>query len=648
MCGIVGFLGTNNNSIRQAKIMLNEMSNTLKHRGPDDNNDWQDPESQIFLSHRRLSILDLSINGLQPMTSCYGKYIITFNGEIYNHLKLRNELENFSKDTKWKGTSDTETLLAGFENWGIRKTIQKCEGMFSLAVWCRETKVLTLVRDRLGEKPLYYGWQKKEGVNIFLFGSELKALKKHSSFEDVIDRDSLKLYMRYGNVPAPHSIYKNIFKLRPGYILSVSLDKNEIEYSEYWSLSKVIFDGKSTKNIRGYNGAKKILADTLDKTVKKQMISDVPLGAFLSGGIDSSLVVSLMQKNSYSKINTFTVGFNEKNFNEAPYAKAISQHLGTHHTELYVSSKMAQDIIPILPDIYDEPFADSSQIPTYLISKLSRNDVKVALTGDGGDEVFSGYNRYKMASSIWPKIKILPYPIRKFLSYLIHTIPINKWNLLSFLIKGSDNLYNFGEKMHKGGFLLKSIDDNHLYEDAITHWRNSSEVVLNSNNKNTILSENINKFDYLSLTEKMMALDTLTYLSDDILHKVDRASMSVSLETRAPFLDKEVIDLAWQLPQSYKINSGVTKFILRDVLYQHVPKNLIERSKVGFGVPIGDWLRTSLKDWAEDLLDVKKMQNEGFFNVDEIRQKWNEHLNYKKNWQNHLWNVLMFQSWLRK
>ncbi len=648
MCGIVGVLG----GIRNSEVDLRRMADSLTHRGPDDSGIWCDKDNKISLGHRRLSVVDLSSAGHQPMISSSGRFVMSFNGEIYNHLQLRELLSddqtqsNVRVERSWNGHSDTETLLACFDQWGIQATIEKTVGMFAIGLWDRQLKTLTLIRDRVGEKPLYYGWQ----GGSFLFGSELKALRLHPSFQNEIDRNALCLYMRHNYVPAPYTIYKGLCKLNAGCILTVSLNQTEPQIKAYWSAVKVAEDGVSSTFKGSPEEAVSELEVLLKNSVSNQMISDVPIGAFLSGGIDSSTIVALMQAQSSRPVKTFTIGFNEKDYNEAVYAKEVAKHLKTDHTELYVSSEQAMAVIPQLPTLYCEPFSDSSQIPTFLVSKLAREHVTVSLSGDAGDELFCGYTRYSAGSRHWKKISKLPMSIRKVTSKMLTGLSVKSWNNLirpiQTFMPRSIQMANMGEKLHRGAGMLSSKSTNELYLRMVSHWNNPSKIVLGGMEPTTILNDDKGILKGLSSTERMMLLDILTYLPDDILTKVDRAAMGVSLESRVPFLDQRVIEFAWRLPMEYKLRNGETKWALRQVLYRHVPKALIERPKMGFSIPLDNWLRGPLRDWAETLLSESRLKNEGFFNSAPIREKWLEHLSGKRNWQNHLWDVLMFQSWL--
>ena len=649
MCGLAGYLSVSPSlALHEREGVLRRMGDSILLRGPDSAGYWWD-DSGIALAHRRLSILDLSPAGHQPMHSASGRYVIAFNGEIYNHLTLRNDLNLQGMAPNWRGHSDTETLLAGFDAWGIRETIERCIGMFAFAVWDKQTRVLTLGRDRLGEKPLYYGWQGSGDKACFLFGSELKALKSHPAFLADIDRDALCLLMRHNCIAAPYSIYKGIKKLVPGSLLTVSLTHREPIIETYWSLTRVAVAGVQN----AYQGTDEQAVDELEvllkSAVKQQMMADVPLGAFLSGGIDSSTIVALMQAQSDRPVRTFTIGFNEAGYNEAVHAKAVAEHLGTDHTELYVTPRQAMDVIPKLPSLYCEPFSDSSQIPTYLVSRLARQHVTVSLTGDAGDELFAGYNRYALTQNLWRKLSCLPPGLRTMAASAIKAFSPQAWNSIArpieWLFPAALRQANVGNKLHKAAGVLNLKNINDLYLALVTHWQ-PENLVLGATEPKTFLQGAQPNLDGLNDIERMMALDSITYMPDDILVKVDRAAMGVSLETRVPFLDHRVVEFAWSLPFDHKMRHGVTKWALRQVLYRYVPSELIERPKQGFSVPIDDWLRGPLKDWAESLISESRLMSEGFFNPQPIRTKWAEHLSGQRNWQYHLWDVLMFQAWL--
>jgi len=623
-------------------------TNTIIHRGPDDSGIWYDDNHGIGLAHRRLAIVDLSPAGRQPMHSNSERYVIAFNGEIYNHYKLRAELEKANIAPHWRGHSDTETLLAAFEAWGIEATLQRCIGMFAIALWDKKTQTLTLARDRLGEKPLYYGWQD----DTFLFGSELKALKAHPDFNAEINRDALCLYMRHHYIPAPYSIYQGIHKLLPGTWLQVSRAQREPHIKTYWSGVDVSRQGKTNPFTGSPEEAVNALENLLKDAIGQQMMADVPLGAFLSGGIDSSTVVALMQAQSTQPIKTFSIGFHEELYNEAAHAKTVAQHLGTDHTELYVTPEECMQVIPRLPTLYDEPFADSSQIPTFLVSQLARQHVTVSLSGDAGDELFAGYNRYQLTANTWAKLSRIPRPIRQWAAKAITSVSPASWNRIASTLKSVIPAFgqwaNMGDKLHKGAGVMASHSAADLYLGMVSGWQHPTDVIIGGTEPPTFLTGHLPDLSHLNTIERMMVLDLLTYLPDDILCKVDRAAMGVSLESRVPFLDHRVVEFAWSVPLEYKLRDNQTKWVLRQVLYRHVPKELIERPKMGFGVPIDSWLRGPLRDWAENLLSESRLRQDGYFNPAPIRQKWKEHLSGQRDWQYHLWDVLMFQSWLAK
>jgi asparagine synthase (glutamine-hydrolysing) len=645
MCGFVGFLGRGRQFNKgDSKAVLKCMADTIINRGPDDDGYWLDHEKGIGLGHRRLSIVDLSSAGHQPMLSASDRYVIAFNGEIYNHTQLRKELMASSVTPVWRGHSDTETLLAGFDAWGIEATVKRASGMFAFAVWDNNENTLILGRDRIGEKPLYYGWQS----NTFLFGSELKSFKQHPDFRGEINRDAITILLRHNYIPAPYSIYQGISKLEPGCLLSVSSSTKEPKVWSYWSSSDIAVAGVQAPFTGTPNDAVDELERLAKLAIKQQMMGDVPLGAFLSGGIDSSAVVALMQTQSTRPVKTFTIGLHEEDYNEAVHAKAVAKHLGTDHTELYVTSEEAMSVIPDLPTLYSEPFSDSSQIPTFLVSQLAKQHVTVSLSGDAGDEIFCGYNRYQMTNKLWNKLSILPVPLRAMLANCINSISPQSWNSLAAYVPGAKRFNNIGDKLHKGAGVLASRSVDELYQGLVSAHRDPAVLVMGAKEPSTLLSGNAPDLNGLSDIQRMMALDLMTYLPDDILVKVDRAAMGVSLETRVPFLDHHIVEFAWSLPQSIKLRGGQTKWPLRQVLYRHVPRELIERPKMGFGIPLDKWLRGPLRDWAESLLDKGRLIQEGFFHPEPIRALWSEHLSGKRNWAGLLWSVLMFQAWLDK
>ena len=643
MCGFSGFIG-GHKLVSDPYSVLKKMGDTLSHRGPDDNGEWYDSSCDVGMAHRRLSIVDLSSAGHQPLISSSGRYIIAFNGEIYNHLVLRAELERNHNVKKWNGHSDTETFLACFDVWGVQKSLERVVGMFAFSVWDSKEKVIILGRDRLGEKPLYYGWQN----NTFFFGSELKSFKPHPAFQAEVNRDAISLFLRHNYIPSPHSIYKGISKLQPGNLLIVSIASPKPKIISYWSSSNIITTGINNQFSGSTIEAVEELERLTMESVKQQMISDVPLGAFLSGGVDSSAIVSVMQAQSARPIKTFTIGFSDEKYNEAKHAKAVANHLGTEHTELYVTHNDALNIIPKLPTLYCEPFSDSSQIPTFLVSQLAKKHVTVSLSGDGGDELFCGYNRYQMTNNLWKKLSIFHPKLRALLAKSIMLFSPKDWDNIVKHIPKLKTLNNFGDKLHKGAGVLDSRSINELYLGLVSHSRNPSELVINSIEPKTLLTENSLHLEQLNDVQRMMALDLVSYLPDDILVKVDRASMGASLESRVPFLDHRIVEFSWKLPMAMKINNGQSKWILRQMLYKYVPKHLIERPKMGFGVPIDSWLRGPLRDWAEGLLDENRLKKEGYFHPKPIREMWLAHLSGHRNMQYSLWNILMFQAWLEQ
>ncbi|MDX9690686.1 MAG: asparagine synthase (glutamine-hydrolyzing) [Alphaproteobacteria bacterium] len=649
MCGIAGFASWHPLEDK-ATSLITRMMDTIQHRGPDGGGYWLDKDHGVVFGHRRLAIVDLSPAGHQPMISDSTRYVISFNGEIYNHDDIRAEIRAAGKEPRYNGHSDTETLLAGFDVFGVEDTIQRASGMFALAIWDRKDKVLTLARDRLGEKPLYYGWQGTGREAVFLFGSELKALRAHPAFEGRIHRDALALLLRHNCIGHTYSIYEGISKLEPGKILTLNFEACEPRITEYWSAHECYAKGLASPFIGSEEDAVAQLETLLKDAIRSQMMADVPLGAFLSGGVDSSTIVALMQEQSTQKVKTFSIGFEEKSYDEAPYARAVANHLGTDHTELYVTHKQALDVVPKLPTLFDEPFADSSQIPTYLVAKLARQHVTVSLSGDAGDELFCGYRRYQITAKLWNKLKLIPQPLRQMIGASLQTISPNGWDLMyaaaSKLPFVPDDLGNVGDKVHKGANLLGKKSVEELYYGMVSHWSSPCNMLVNAQEPPTLLTGKRPQLAGLDPIQTMMALDLVTYLPDDILVKVDRAAMGVSLESRVPYLDPRIVEFAWHLPQNYKLRNGVTKWPLRQILYRRVPKGLIERPKAGFGVPLDHWLRGPLKAWAGDLLSTDRLKKQGYFNAPLVEEKWMEHLSGKRNWGYHLWDILVFQQWL--
>jgi asparagine synthase (glutamine-hydrolysing) len=635
MCGLAGFWSVENPS----RDILARMGKALWHRGPDDMGQWIDKSVGFALIHRRLSILDLSHTGHQPMLSPCNRYVLAYNGEIYNHKQLRRELESNGGAFNWRGSSDTETLLAGLRHWGIETCLKKLNGMFAFALWDIAEKELYLARDRVGEKPLYYGCNGE----TFFFGSELKALAVHPNWRGEISRDALALFLRYNNVPGPKSIYHGIDKLPPAHFIKISKYGKQITRPKcYWSLSEIASRGikQASQGLQSVNSLSNELDHLIRNAVRLRMLGDVQVGAFLSGGCDSSMVVAHMQAESTSPVKTFSIGNVHSDFDEAKHAAKVAQYLGTDHTELYVTAQEALDLIPKLPQIYDEPFADSSQIPTFLVSQLARHDVKVILSGDGGDELFAGYNRHVIGPRIWRNFTQSPPSIR----YLLR-------KLMSLVAEGvgSDALgYIFNQRKYPGlslkfGKLAQALEASNsigFYDLLRTHWNETALVVGGS------VSYPYSELEGAGLLEQMLYQDMITYLPDDIMTKVDRATMAVSLEARAPFLDPDLIEFAWSVPLQYKVHNGKGKWLLRHVLSRYVPRELTDRPKQGFEIPIAQWLRGPLRDWAESLLSESRLRQEGYLNTDLIRSVWKNHLSGCGNREHDIWCVLMFQAWL--
>ena len=649
MCGIAGLIAAD----RVEPRLIERMCDAIAHRGPDDHGQWIDAESNVGLGHLRLSIVDLSPLGHQPMTSNNDRFVLSYNGEIYNHLALRAELEaaGLVADGGWRGHSDTETLLAAIEGWGLDAALERAVGMFAFALWDRKLRTLSLVRDRFGEKPLYYGWAGRD----FVFASELKAIRAHPSFVGRIDRRAVHLFAARTYIPAPLSIYRGIFKLEPGCILSVtaealghcatdppSVDATDgpLRLRRYWSYGAVVEAGLKDP-IDDPQAALAALGDVLGQAISDQAVADVPVGAFLSGGIDSSSIVALYQKYSSTPVRTFTIGFEEAGFDEAHHAKAVAAHLGTVHHEHYVSVREAREVIPLLPMMYDEPFADSSQIPTFLVSRFAREQVTVALTGDGGDELFAGYNRHFAAPRLWEQLRRVPRPLRSLAAGPLSTLPSSFWNKAAGLV-GEARAPAFGAKVQKALRLsgsARSFDD--IYVSFLDEWSMEQSPVRGGDAAGY-------GFDLAGVgsdTVRMMACDATSYLPDDILCKVDRASMAVSLETRVPFLDHRVAALAARIPLDQKVRGGVGKHILRELLYREAPRALFERPKAGFAVPVGEWIKGPLRPWAEELLDPARMGQDGWFDPAIVQRRWRDHLSGRRDSTPALWAILMFQAW---
>jgi asparagine synthase (glutamine-hydrolysing) len=648
MCGIAGFLELGRSKV-EMEFYARKMSRSLSHRGPDEEGVWVDQEKGVALGHRRLSILDLSPAGSQPMHSKSRRYVIVFNGEIYNHGNLRKKLGGSAEEKKhcWRGHSDTEVILEAIETWGLKASLREFIGMFAFALWDRQKNLLSLVRDRLGEKPLYYSWQK----GVFLFASELKALKVHPSFQAEINRNAITLLLRHGYIPAPHCIYKSVFKLLPGSFLTISpLNDQSIHPEYYWDVHEIVEACVNNPFRETDAEAVQQLDELLRDSIGQQMVADVPLGAFLSGGIDSSTVVALMQAQSARPVKTFTIGFNEDAFDEARYARSVARHLGTDHTELYVTPSTSLAVIPDLPRIFDEPFADASQIPTYCISRLTRQHVTVSLSGDGGDELFSGYDRYFLTRDIWKTVGWVPKSVRRaFGSGIVHLRAdfADRWfRWLMPLARKYGMATSPSGKLRALSHVISADDSQGLYYLVVSGWKEPSRIVVGAFEPRTVFTSGDRRPPLPDFIHQMMYLDLTSYLPDDILVKVDRAAMAVSLETRVPMLDHRVVEFAWRLPLAMKIRNGQGKWLLRQVLNQYVPKELIDRPKSGFAVPLGIWLRGPLREWAESLLSERRLRTEGFFKAEPVRDKWLEHLSGKFHWEYYLWSILMFQAWL--
>ena len=644
MCGIAGFLDGRHFPPEEAAAIIRRMADAVAHRGPDDGGVWFDGNLGVALAHRRLAVIDPSPAGHQPMQSMSGRYIVVFNGEIYNHMEIRHRLETqYSSTCSWKGRSDTESLLAAIDYWGLEKALQAAIGMFAFALWDRTDRTLYLIRDRLGEKPLYYGWQN----GVFLFGSEIKALAAHPAFGGDINLDALPLLLRNGYIPTPWSIYKGVQKLPAGTYVKVPVGgpRERIgempEPQQYWSLRTVVTAGRAQPFEGTPQDAVDALQDLLLRVVRQQMSADVPLGAFLSGGIDSSTIVALMQAQSDRPVRTFTIGFDEPGYNEAEYAKAVADQLGTEHTEMYVSGRKALDVIPRLPTLYDEPFADSSQIPVFLAACLGRTRVTVALSGVGGDELFGGYAHYLKTVRLWSVLSRIPSPLCQLSASAIRC--------LGFF--GLDRMWGHRwpqtkTKVCKLRWLMDCRTLEEIYSCLSARWSSFPPVVSGGSKPTVGVSESASRPTTTEAASRLMEVDMLGLLPDDILVKVDRAGMSVGFEERNPFLDVRVLELAWRLPLAVKWQNGQQKWILRQVLSKYVPKPLFERPKTPFVPPLTAWLRGPLKDWAEALLDERRLQVEGFFDSQLVRQEWKGLLETSGTWSARIWIILMFQAWL--
>lgn len=643
MCGIAGFWARDRVSY-DAESVLRRMATAVKHRGPDDEGVWWDDSWGVGLGHRRLSIIDLSAEGHQPMVSATGRYVIVYNGEVYNFREIRRELEG--RGVRFRGGSDTEVMLATIECRGLLEGTRAFSGMFAFALFDRETGTLSLVRDRLGEKPLYYGLLGR----TLVFGSELKALRAHPAWQGDIDRGALSLFLRHNYVPAPYSIYQGIRKVAPGTIVTYERLDEEPSVQSYWLAREVAENGLARPSSNDESGLLEELDELLRQVVRREMVADVPLGAFLSGGVDSSLIVALMQAQSDRPVRTFTIGFEEEAYNEADYARAVARHLGTDHTELYVSPAEMLAVVPKLPSLYDEPFADSSQVPTFLVSEMARRHVTVSLSGDGGDELFGGYDRYFLADRLRPWLSRIPALARRGVAGALSALRPESWDRgLDVLGMGTRWRVPWsvtGDRLHKLADVLKGGSDRAMYRNLLSHWRDPGLVVIGGVEPPTVLTDPRALGAANGLLPWMMYADLVSYLPDDILVKVDRASMGVSLESRAPYLDHSVVEFAWRLPLKTKVRHGRGKWIVRRLLSRYVPDALIERPKMGFGIPLDLWLRGALREWANALLEPTRLEREGYLAAEPVARKWSEHKSEKRKWHYHLWNVLMFQAWL--
>jgi asparagine synthase (glutamine-hydrolysing) len=644
VCGIAGLIDSTASTDREElETIATSMASAVAHRGPDDAGVWTDAKSGVALGHRRLSIIDLSRTGHQPMVSADGRYVLVYNGEIYNFRTLRSELERLG--VRFRGTSDTEVLLESVARWGLQQALPRLNGMFALAVWDRTARMLQMARDRFGEKPLYYGWI----GSTFLFGSELKALRAHPAFRAEVDRDALAGFVQHNYVPSPRSIYRGISKLEPGSFASLDPARNGADpvVRAYWSAAEAAREAVSDRGWIDEHEAVERLENVLADSVRLRMVADVPIGAFLSGGIDSSLVVALMQAQHPQPVRTFTIGSPETGYDEGGYAESVARHLATDHTRLTVTPREVLDTVPQLPSVFDEPFADSSQIPTIAVAALTRRHVTVSLSGDGGDELFGGYTRYLRLRRLMRALAVVPGAVRIAAARTLRAVPSDRWRELS---SGADRVlagrlanHAVVRRLQKIGPVLDA-DTETIYRTMLSYCE-PSDVVLGASGNN---EANGSLFDTRSRSpvERAMCLDTNTYLPDDILTKVDRATMAVSLEARVPLLDHRVYELAWRLPLSLRVRGSIGKWILRRILHRYVPPDLVERPKMGFAIPIARWLRDPLRPWAEELLAEHRLRREGFLDPTPVRRWWTEHVEGRANWEHQLWGVLMFESWL--
>ena len=621
------------------------MASTLVHRGPDDNGVWVDADAGVAFGHQRLAVIDLGAGGSQPMISSRGRWVMAYNGEIYNHLEVRHRLEQAG--TSFRSSSDTEVLLAAFEQWGIDRALEACEGMFAVALWDKRERELHLIRDRFGEKPLYYGWLGK----IFTFGSELKALSALPGFGAELDRRAVALYLRHNCIPAPDTIWQGVRKLLPGHMVTMRSPNVGVlpEQRCYWSAADAVAKARQDPLTASDFEMTDLVENALSDAVAARMVADVPVGAFLSGGIDSSTIVALMQRHASTQVRTFTVGFDDRSFDESSEAAAVAAHLGTDHTAVHVGDAEAIEIIPHLADIWDEPFADVSQIPTYLVSRVARHDVTVSLSGDGGDELFAGYNRHAWLDRVWGRVGSVPPGLRRTTGSVLGSVPpgfIERAGRATRVLPVGWQVRNPSTKVTKLARVLAASDQQDAYRALTTHWDAATSLVLGNQHGDMTDSGGASPVSDGGITEQMLWSDLVGYLPDDILTKVDRAAMAVSLETRVPFLDRRILELAWRLPLDAKLRGNQTKWVLRQVLGRHVPAALVDRPKMGFGLPIGPWLRGVLAPWAEQLLDERRLRDQGLLDPAPIREAWDLHRSGRRDLGYELWDVLVLQSWI--
>jgi asparagine synthase (glutamine-hydrolysing) len=650
MCGLAGFASREAGDAQAMTALVRRMSARLRHRGPDDDGEWVDAAAGIALGHRRLAIVDLSAHGHQPMVSHTGRYVLAYNGEIYNHALLRAELDASGPTVPWRGLSDTETALAAIERWGLEVALPRLNGMFAFALWDRQTRRLHLARDRFGEKPLYYAH-----INgTFLFASELKAFTLHPAWRGDIDRGALRVYMRYNYVPAPFTIFSAARKLPAGSVLTVATNTARATVSVgdarcYWSAIEIALAARQ-RPLQDRAQAREELRELFSRVVGSRLMSDVPLGAFLSGGIDSSLVVAMMAHKSRKPVRTFTIGYDDPAYDESAHAAEVAQCLGTAHRCDRVTPAEAREAIMQMPAIYDEPFADSSQIPTYLVSRTARRAVTVALTGDGGDELFGGYQRYFVGQRAFPVIRSVPGLVRRPLAAAIRSLSPGSWQSLLNGVRRVGSAAWFadlsGERLHRLALQLRAASEVQMYEIMMARPEDGTVSLHGCEEREPVHGGAQGWPSSLPCAESMMLFDTLNILADDFLVKVDRASMSVGLETRAPFLDPELFEFAWRMPLGWRMNAHTGKLLLREVLHEFVPAPIVERPKQGFGIPVGAWIKGPLRDWAESLLDERRLREEGFLAPAPIRRKWFEHLAGTHDRQNEIWCAIVFQEWL--